>query len=363
MTTLTENAAADPSTPAVPVTKADFGKLDDGTKIELYTLTNKNGIVAKIMTYGAILTELHTPDTSGKMGDIVLGFDNLAAYQKGHPYFGAIAGRVANRIAKGRFSLDGKDYVLVANNGPNHLHGGLHGFDKQVWKAKEVRSGDGPAIALTYRSLEGEEGYPGDLDVTVTYTLTNKNALRIDYTATTSRATPVNLTNHSYFNLAGKGDVLGYIAQFNATKYTPVDDTLIPTGEIAPVAGTPFDFTVPHPIGDHIRETTGDPKGYDHNLIVENSGAGLTFAARVTEPKSGRVLEMYTTEPAFQFYTGNFLDGSLTGKNNTVYDRNTGFCLEAQHYPDSINKPQFPSVVLHPRETYHQTTEYRFFVK
>ncbi|MDX1934924.1 MAG: aldose epimerase family protein [Capsulimonadales bacterium] len=345
------------------IVRADFGKLEDGTRIDLFTLTNKNGLVARVMTYGGILTEFHTPDRTGKPGDITLGFDNLAAYLKGHPFFGALTGRVANRIAKGKFSLDGKEYTLAVNNGPNHLHGGVKGFDKQVWKPEIRQNPEGPSLALTYRSKDGEEGYPGNLDVTVVYTLTDRNALRIEYTAKTDRATPVNLTHHAYFNLAGKGDVLGHEVLFNATRYTPVDPTSIPTGEIASVVGTPFDFLTPHTIGERIRETGGDPYGYDHNLIVENGGAGLTFAARVYEPTTGRVLEMHTTEPGFQFYTGNYLDGTLTGKGGTVYGVRNGFCLEAQHYPDSINQPKFPSVILRPGETYRQTTEYRAFVR
>ncbi len=360
MTMTTQNAHAQTRD---AVAKSDFGKLDDGTRIDLYTLTNKNGLVAKVMTYGAIVTELHVPDKNGQFGDVVLGFDSLAPYVKGHPFFGAIAGRVANRIAKGKFSVDGKQYSVAVNNGPNSLHGGIKGFDKHVWTASIQKNPAGPSVALSYRSKDGEEGYPGNLDVTVTYTLTDTNALRIEYTAKTDKPTPVNLTNHSYFNLAGSGDVLPYEVLFNATKYTPVDATQIPTGQLAPVAGTPFDFTTPHTIGERIKDTGGDPYGYDHNMVIENGGTGLTFATRVTDPSSGRVLELYTTEPGVQFYTANFLDGTLTGKGGTVYTIRTGFCLEAQHYPDSINQPNFPSVVLRPGDTYHQTTEYRFFVK
>ena len=341
------------------ITRADWG-VANGTPVKLYTLTNTRGMVAKISDYGGILVSLDVPDKSGKKGDVVLGFNTVNEYIKGSPYFGATIGRVGNRIAKGKFTLDGKSYTLVTNNGPNHLHGGTKGFDKVVWKATP-RNGANPSLALTYHSKDGEEGYPGNLDVTVVYTLTNANTLRIEYTAKTDKATPVNLTNHSYFNLAGKGDVLKHVVTLGAHRYTPVDDTLIPTGKIDPVAGTPFDFTRPTTIGARLNQVGADPnKGYDHNFVIDNGGKSLTFAARVSEPTSGRVLEMYTTEPGFQFYTGNFLDGTLTGKGGTVYAQHDAFCLEAQHYPDSINHPQFPSAVLRPGKTYHQTTEYRF---
>lgn len=342
------------------IEKTEFGKLPDGPVIDLYTLTNANGLVAKIITYGAILTELHVPDKNGKLGDVVLGFDNLDQYAKGHPYFGATVGRVANRIALGKFTLNGKDYTLAVNNSPNHLHGGVKGFDKVVWKAEPTRSKDGPAVKLTYRSPDGEEGYPGNLDVTVVYTLTNKNALRIEYTATTDQDTPVNLTNHSYFNLAGQGDIGNHELLLNADRYTPTDDTLIPTGEIEPVKGTPLDFTTAHPIGDHLAEVGGDPKGYDHNYVLNGGGKNLTLAARVYEPTTGRIMEMYTTEPGVQLYTGNFLDGTLTGKGGIVYKQHTAFSLEAQHFPDSVNHPDFPSVILKPGKTYRQRTEYVF---
>ncbi len=342
------------------VEKAEFGKLADGTTVDIYTLTNANGLVAKIMTYGATLTELHVPDKSGKMGDVVLGFDNLAQYEKGEPYMGATVGRVANRIAKGKFTLDGKEYTLAVNNGPNALHGGLKGFDKVVWTAEPVRRADGPAVRLTYLSRDGEEGYPGNLNVTVVYTLTNKNGLRIDYSATTDKDTPVNLTNHSYFNLVGQGDVLGHVVMIAADRYTPVDDTLIPTGEIKSVKGTPLDFTTPTPIGAHIAETGGNPTGYDHNFVLNSGGKSFALAARVYEPTTGRVMEMYTTEPGVQFYTGNFLDGTLTGKYGVVYQQHDSLSLEAQHFPDSVNHPNFPSIILHPGKTYRQRTEYVF---
>lgn len=342
------------------VTKSEFGKLEDGTVVDLYTLTNEGGLVAKVMTYGATLTELHVPDRDGKLGDVVLGFDNLEQYLQGHPYFGSTVGRVANRIAGGRFTLQGKQYKLALNNGPNHLHGGLKAFDKVVWKAKPVRRSDGPSVQFSYRSPDGEEGYPGNLDVTVTYTLTNKNALRIDYTAKTDRATPVNLTNHAYFNLAGRGDVLGHEVMLAADRYVAVDPTLIPTGELKPVRGTPMEFTRPRPIGARIAQVGGDPNGYDHCYVLKSGGKRFDLAARVYEPTTGRVMTMYTSEPGVQFYTGNFLDGSLTGKGGVVYRKHAGFCLEAGSFPDAVNQPKFPSIILRPGETYRQRTEYVF---
>ncbi len=341
------------------VTKTPWGKTSEGVPVDLYTLTNARGMTAKIMTYGAILTELHAPDRTGKMGDVVLGFSTLNGYLKGHPFFGATVGRYANRIARGKFTLDGKAYTLAANNAPNHLHGGTKGFDKKVWKAAPVKRSDGPAIRFTLTSPDGEEGYPGTLQVAVVYTLTNKNALRIDYSATTDKGTPVNLTNHSYFNLAGKGDVGNHVATLDAARYTPVDETSIPTGQIAPVAGTPFDFSRPHRLGERIEKIGNTPSGYDHNY-VKNGGGKFARAATVYEPTTGRVLTMYTSEPGFQLYTGNFLDGTLTGKNGVVYKKHTAFCLEAQHYPDSPNRPHFPTAILRPGQTYRQRTEYVF---
>jgi aldose 1-epimerase len=352
--------AADDTKPGV--TAAPFGKTADGTPIEIYTLRTGNGLMAKIMTYGAILTELHVPDARGRMEDVVLGFDNPQAYLDGHPYFGSNAGRVANRVAKGRFMLDGKEYKLAANNGPNTLHGGLKGFDKVVWKAS-LAAGDGPSLYLTYRSPDGEEGFPGNLTAAITYTLTSRGALRVTYAAWTDKPTPINLAHHSYFNLAGPaaGDVLGHQVTIFADKYTPVDDTLIPTGKIESVRGTPLDFTSPHAIGERIAELKGEPGGYDHNYVLRSGGSKEpVLAARVTEPKSGRMLEVLTTEPGLQFYTGNFLDGTLKGKGGVVYKKHAGFCLEAQHFPDSVNHPEFPSTILRPGEKYAQTTVYRF---
>jgi aldose 1-epimerase len=347
------------------IERTNFGKTVDGTAVDLYTLTNANGMKAKIMTYGGIITELHVPDRGGKFGDVVLGFDNLEGYLAEHPYFGAIVGRYANRIAKAKFTLDGKEYTLATNNGPNSLHGGLKGFDKKVWKAEPRENPDEVALNLTYRSADMEEGYPGNLSVSVTYTLTNKNELRIDYRAATDKPTILNLSNHSYFNLAGpaSGNVLNHELLLAADEYTPVDDALIPTGEIASVRGTPLDFTDPKTIGSRIGEIPAKIGGYDHNLVLRSGGKKLELAVRAYEPKSGRVMEMLTTEPGVQFYTGNFLDGKLKGKGGVLYQKHQGFCLEAQHYPDSVNQPNFPSVILRPGETYKQSTVYKFSVK
>ena len=339
------------------VQKSSFGTLPGGTPVELFTLANSNGLLAKITNYGTIITELHVPDRSGKNGDVVLGFDNLDQYLKVHPYFGCTVGRVANRIAKGKFTLDGKTYSLVVNNGSNHLHGGLKGFDKMVWKA-EPKSG--ATVKFTYQSADGEEGYPGQLDVTVLMTLTDKNELSIDYTAVTDKPTPVNLTNHSYFNLAGQGDILSHELIIAANNFTPKDENSIPIGDIKPVKGTPMDFTSPHPIGSRFAQLTEKPVGYDHNYVLNSGGKNLALAARAFEPKSGRVMEVLTTEPGVQLYTSNYLDGSLTGKRGVVYRQHSGFCLETQHFPDSVNHPQFPSIILRPGQTYRQTTVHKF---
>jgi aldose 1-epimerase len=343
----------------------DFGKTPEGEQVSIYLLTNAAGWKAKIMTYGALLTELHVPDRNGKLDDVTLGFEDLKGYLEGHPYFGATVGRVGNRIAKGRFTLDGVEYKLATNNGPNALHGGIKGFDKVVWKSEGKTDPDGASVKFTYVSKDGEEGYPGNLTCTVTYTLTNHNELKIDYTAVTDKATPVNLTNHSYFNLAGAkaGDILGHELTLIADRYTPVDDTLIPTGEIKAVKGTPLDFTTPMTIGSRIGQLKGDPGGYDHNFVLNSEGKSLALGARVHEPKTGRVMEMYTTEPGVQFYTGNFLDGKQKGKGGVVYQKHHGFCLEAQHFPDSVNHANFPSMILRPGKTYTQTTTYKFSVK
>ena len=341
--------------------RMDFGKTPEGTPVELYVLTNGK-MTAKVMTYGAILTELQVPDRNGKLGDVVLGFDNLASYLAGHPYFGATTGRVANRVAGGKFTLDGKEYKLAVNNGPNSLHGGLKAFDKVVWKAEDASGPSGPAVKLTYTSPDGEEGYPGNLAVSVTYTVTADNELKIDYRASTDKATPLNLTNHSYFNLAGpaSGDILGHELTLLAEEFTPADETLIPTGKLAPVKGTPLDFTSPTPIGARFDQLKGDPLGYDHNYVLRGDGKTPALGARVFDPGSGRVLEMFTTEPGVQLYTANFLDGKLKGKGGVVYKKHHAFCLEAQHFPDSVHHANFPSTILRPGETYSQTTIYKF---
>lgn len=339
------------------VQKSGFGNLPDGTAVELFTLTNSSGLVAKISNYGTIITELHVPDRNGKNGDVVLGFDKLAQYLKGHPYFGCTVGRVANRIAKGRFSLEGKTYNLAVNNSPNHLHGGLKGFDKVVWTAEPHT---GAAVKFTYTSPDREENYPGQLTVTVLMTLTDANELSIDYSAVTDEPTPVNLTNHSYFNLAGEGNILNHELMIAAEHYTPTDADSIPTGEIKAVKDTAMDFRKPQPIGSRFSQLKNKPVGYDCNYILNSGGKVLGLAAHVFEPKTGRVLEVLTTEPGVQLYTSNYLDGSLTGKRGTVYRQHTGFCLETQHYPDSVNHPEFPSTILRPGQTYRQTTVHKF---
>ena len=345
------------------IKRRDFGKTNDGEPVELYTLTNKNGVVAKVMTYGAILTELHVPDKNGKDADIVLGFDNLDQYLKGHPFFGAIAGRYANRIAKGQFELDGQTYHLPINNGPNTLHGGTKGFDKYVWKAEPKENGDNVSLGLSMTSPDGDQGFPGTLNVTVTYTLSNDNSLKLDYVATTDKDTVVNLTNHSYFNLAGEnsGTIESQIMQINADRYTPVDATQIPTGQIAPVKETVFDFTKPMAIGARINEVPGGPPtGYDHNYVLNSTDGSLALAVRAKDPKSGRVMEVWTTQPGVQFYTGNFLDGKITGIGGSKYQIHDAFCLETQHFPDSPNHPTFPTTELKPGQTYHQVTMFKF---
>ncbi|MSU04837.1 MAG: galactose mutarotase [Pedosphaera sp.] len=337
----------------------EFGKTSDGTSVRLFTLRNKNGVVVKLTNFGGIITEILAPDRSGKLGNVVCGFDNLETYLKGHPFFGAVAGRVANRIAKGKFTLDGKDYTLAINNGPNHLHGGIKGFDKQVWAAEVLPD---QSVRMTYTSKDGEEGYPGNLKVTMVYSLDDENALRIDYGATTDKATPINLTNHSYFNLAGSGTIFDHVLYLNADQYTKVDETLIPTGEIAPVKGTALDFTTPHSIGERAQQTGLKPTGYDHNFVLNQQGRGLRLAARVNEPKSGRTLEVSTTEPGVQLYTANHMNGSVVGTGGVSYPQYGAFCLETQHYPDSVNHPAFPSSILRPGSAYKTTTVFKFGV-
>jgi len=355
------------------ITKADFGKTPDGTPVEIYTLKNSKGAEAHIMTYGGIVQKLTMPDKNGNYGDVVLGFDSLDGYVadnyvKNCPYFGALIGRYGNRIALGKFSLDGVTYQLATNNGVNTLHGGLKGFDKVVWTARPLPTAHGPSLILTYVSQNGEEGYPGTLSVTAIYSLTEDNALRLDFTATTSQDTIINLTHHSYFNLAGSGDILGNIVYINADKFTPVDSTLIPTGELRPVAGTPFDFLTPTAVGSRINETNDEQikfaNGYDDNWVLNKTAPGeLSLAARVYEPTSGRTMEVWTTSPGMQFYTGNFLDGTLTGKGGWVYKFRDALAMEPQHFPDSPNHPEFPTTELKPGETYHNTIIYKFGTK
>lgn len=342
---------------------APFGVMPDGAPVKLYTLRNKNGMVARILNYGGIIQSLVVPDKNGKFGDVVLGYDNLDDYRTNSPYFGALIGRYGNRIAKGQFTLDGKTYTLATNNAPNSLHGGVRGFDKVIWQATPGFSDLGQTLKLTYVSHDGEEGYPGELKVTALYTLTDDNAIRLDYTATCDHDTVINLTQHSYFNLAGHGDILNHIVYINADKFTPVDSTLIPTGELRPVEGTPFDFRTPTAVGARINENNEQLKfanGYDDNWIVNHPMGELGLDARVTEPTTGRVLEVWSTEPGLQFYTGNFLDGTMKGKGGWVYQFRDALTMEPQHYPDSPNHPDFPSTVLHPGETYHNTIIYRF---
>jgi aldose 1-epimerase len=355
--------AATSSRPAV--VRDRFGSTADGNAVDVYTLRNAAGVEVKAISYGGIITSLKVPDRQGTMGDVVLGFGSIEAYLKPHPFFGAIVGRYANRIGGGRFSLDGREFTLATNNGPNHLHGGNVGFDKVLWKAAPVAGRS--AVVFTRTSPDGEEGYPGNLAVRVTYELTDSNELVVDYHASSDKPTPVNLTQHSYFNLAGEGagDILGHHLTIYADRYTPVDATLIPTGELAPVERTPFDFRASTSIGariaqDHPQLKNG--RGYDHNWVLNRTAAGLQLAARVVEPASGRTLEVATTEPGMQFYSGNFLDGTLTGKSNRVYGHRSGFCLETQHFPDSPNKPAFPSTILRPGQEYRSRTVFTFGV-
>jgi aldose 1-epimerase len=339
-----------------------------GATVEVYTLTNAQGVAARICTYGGTLVGLHAPDRAGQLADVVLGFDALEPYlgdSEQNPYFGALIGRYANRIARGAFTLDGVPYQLACNNGPNHLHGGPQGFHRAVWRA-EPRDGDAPSLVLRHTSADGDEGYPGTLDVRVAYTLTQQNVLQIDYTATTSKATIINLTNHAYFNLAGGGDILGHELYLAASRFLPVDSTLIPTGELRAVAGTPMDFMQPRAIGGRIgasdEQLQRASEGYDHCFVLDAGGGQLALAARAHEPRSGRVLEVHTTQPGLQFYSGNFLDGSIHGKHGARYQKYAAFCLETQHFPDGPNQPHFPSTLLQPGETYRQTTLYQFAI-
>jgi aldose 1-epimerase len=347
------------------ITEKPFGTAD-GAAVTLYTLHNKNGAEVSICNYGGLVTSLKVPDRNGNISDVVLGFDDLGDYVKSSPYFGALIGRYGNRIAKGKFTLEGHQYSLATNNGPNALHGGLKGFDKVIWQAHPTQSAAGPSLELTYLSKDGEEGYPGNLSVKAVYTLTEDNALKLEYTATTDKDTVVNLTHHSYFNLAGKGTILDHVVTINADKFTPVDGTLIPTGELKPVDGTPFDFRKATPIGARIGQDDEQLKfgnGYDHNWVINDYTGATRLMASVYDPSSGRVLEVLSSEPGLQFYTGNFLDGTLKGKGGWVYQFRDAFCMEPQHFPDSPNEPSFPSVVLKPGAVYHNTIVYRFSVR
>ena len=353
------------------VQRNPFGRLSTGEAVELYTLRNAHGIEVRLTNYGGIITSINTPDRAGRFADIVLGYDDLAGYIRNSPYFGAIVGRYANRIARGKFTLEGSTYTLAINNGPNSLHGGLRGFDKVVWNARPFRSLNADGVALEYTSPDREEGYPGTLHARVTYTLTADDRLIVDYDATTDKATPVNLSQHTYWNLAGDAsrDILGHVLMINADAITPVDSTLIPTGEIAPVAGTPFDFRTSTAIGARIDQRANTQirfgNGYDHNFVLNRRdfpGAPLVFAVRVDEPSTGRTLTIFTTEPGVQFYSGNFLDGSIIGKGGRVYRFRYGLALETQHYPDSPNHPNFPSTILRPGEHYRSRTVFQFGV-
>ena len=352
------------------VTKTTTKVSFQGKPIEVATLKNAKGVEVQAINYGAIITSLKVPDRTGKVADVVLGFDRPEQYwaEPTPPYFGAIVGRYGNRIAKGQFAIGGKTYKLVTNNGPNHLHGGNRGFDKVYWDMSTKNSPQGSSVVFTRLSPDGEEGYPGNLRATVTYTLTEKNELVVDYRATTDKATTVNLTQHSYFNLAGEGsgDILGHELTINADRYTPVDDTLIPTGQLAPVQGTPFDFRQATAIGARINNDDAQlkaGKGYDHNWVLNGTGTALRVAARLTDPKSGRSMEIQTTEPGIQFYSGNFLDGTIKGKGGHVYALRNGLCLETQHFPDSPNQKDFPSTILQPGKVYTTRTVMTFSAK
>lgn len=340
-----------------------FGKMPDGTEVKSFTLDNGAGTKAVLIEYGATLVSLEVPDRSGVPADVVLGFNTLEEYREKSPYFGAICGRVANRIAKGKFTLDGKEYTLATNNDPNHLHGGTVGYDKVVWHGTPKSCDSGASVVFTYLSPDGEEGYPGNVLNTVTYTLTPDGSLAVDYLAVSDAPTPINLTHHSYFNLAGEGSgsILNHELFINAEKYTPGDETLIPTGDFAPVLGTPLDFTSPMKIGARIKKVEG---GYDHNFVLNrHDDSSMTLAARVYEPTSGRVMEIITDEPGLQFYSGNFLDGTFAGKSGKDYKQHAAFCLETQHFPDSINKDHWPSVVLRPGSVYTHKIVHRFYTR
>ncbi|MEM9717597.1 MAG: aldose epimerase family protein [Bacteroidota bacterium] len=354
--------------PLTMVTESFYGTLSTGDSVKHFLLSNEKGMEVGIITYGGIITSIKVPDREGNIGEVTLGFDQLAGYEGTHPYFGALIGRYGNRIAEGRFSLNDMTYSLAVNNGPNHLHGGLKGFDKVIWEAESYREGEEVGVTLSYASVDMEEGYPGNLDVTVTYSLTPDNSLRIDYKASADASTVLNLTNHAYFNLkdAGESPILTHELSLKADSFTPIDKTLIPSGEFQPVEGTAFDFRKATQIGERIdadEEQITFGGGYDHNYVFTREGEGMEALGTVYEPSTGRLMEVLTTQPGVQFYTGNFLDGTLSGRNGIVYQKRTGFCLETQHFPDSPNQPNFPSTQLNPGETYQHSTMYRFSVK
>lgn len=364
--------ACETSTPTVPhpatPSSSAWGRTPEGQNVDLITLKNGNGIEIRVATLGGIITALRTPDRAGQFDDIVLGHDALMGYFPNPTFFGCLVGRYANRIARGRFTLDGVTYTLATNDGPNHLHGGRKGWDQAVWRAEPFQNATGVGVVLRHTSPDGDEGYPGAVTAEVTYTLTGRNELRVDYRATTDKPTVINLTQHSYFNLAGAraADVLGHELVINADRFTPVDETLIPTGELALVEATPFDFRVATPIGKRIAQPDVQlqrGRGYDHNFVLTREGGGLALAARVFEPTTGRTLEISTTEPGLQFYSGNFLDGTVKGKGGRAYTQRSGFCLETQHFPDSPNQPSFPSTVVRPDQPYRSTTVMTFSVR
>ena len=353
-------APQDKETDKMSVEQTVYGKMPDGQEVHLFTLTNAAGMRVKLTDYGALTVSVEAPDKDGKVSDVTLGYDTLEGWLGSTSYFGATVGRYANRIAKGQFALDGATFTLATNNGENHLHGGIKGFDKVLWNAETVETADAVGVRFTRTSPDGEEGYPGNLKVTALYTLTNAGEFKAEFTAATDKTTVVNLAHHTYWNLRGpeNGDILGHELMLNADKYTPVDEGLIPTGELKPVAGTPMDFTAAKPIGKEIAQVEG---GYDHNFVLQRYEPGkVRLAARVTEPTTGRVMEILTDQPGIQFYSGNFLKGEVTGKKGVAYQKHFGFCLETQHYPDSPNKPDFPSVTLKPGETYKHVMIHKF---
>jgi aldose 1-epimerase len=367
LSTQQPGAAAAPEQQGASVTVAPFGRTPDGKAVEVYTLTNAGGMQVRAITYGAILQAIRVPDRSGRLADVTLGHDSLQGYLTASPYFGAIVGRYANRISRGRFTLEGRTYRLATNNGPNHLHGGLKGYDKVVWRARSFQHADTAGVRFEHTSPDGDEGYPGQVRIAVTYSLLPGNELVVDYEARSDRPTPVNLSQHTYFNLAGEGsgDILQHVLTIKAHRYTPVDTTLIPTGELASVANTPFDFREPTPIGARIGQAHPQlqrGKGYDHNFVLSRTGPGLFHAVHVLAPRTGRTLDISTTEPGLQFYSGNFLDGTITGKAGHVYGHRSGLVLETQHFPDSPNQPDFPSTILRPGEEYRSRTVFAFGV-